>query len=88
MLLLLAAYSAALVAATPQVIFQTTTISPYTKFSHPIHRVAVIGAGPSGLQSAAVLREHGFEVRLFDRAPHPGGNWYYTPLKPVPAAFP
>ncbi|KAF9511431.1 hypothetical protein BS47DRAFT_1486839 [Hydnum rufescens UP504] len=44
---------------------------PYTKFPS-IRRVAVIGAGPSGLQSAATLLEHGFEVRLFERRPKPG----------------
>lgn len=62
--------------------------SPYTRFSHPIRRVAVIGAGPAGLQSAAVLREQGFEVRLFERADKPGGNWYYSPLTPLSVPFP
>lgn len=60
----------------------------YTKFSHPIRRVAVIGAGPSGLLHAATLIEHGFRVRLFERAPRPGGVWYYTPETPVPAKYP
>ncbi|KAF9511430.1 hypothetical protein BS47DRAFT_1383429 [Hydnum rufescens UP504] len=60
---------------------------PYTKFPS-IRRVAVIGAGPSGLQSAATLLEHGFEVRLFERRPKPGGNWFYSALTPLPAAFP
>lgn len=57
-------------------------------FQHPIKRVAVIGAGPSGLQHAATLLEHGFEVRMFERAPMPGGLWFYTDLTPVPASFP
>ena len=51
-------------------------------------RVAVIGAGPSGLQYAATLREHGFTVRLFDRSPGPGGNWLSTDVRPVKAAIP
>ena len=60
----------------------------YYHFKHPIRRVAVIGAGPAGLQHAATLAEHGFQVRLFERSPNPGGTWHYTPLRPVPATFP
>lgn len=48
----------------------------------------MIGAGASGLQSAATLLEHGFEVRLFDRQPKPGGNWFHTSVMGIPAAFP
>lgn len=51
----------------------------YTSFKHEIRRVAVIGAGPSGLQAAAALIEHGKEVRLFERARAPGGNWNSSP---------
>ncbi|EJD42264.1 FAD/NAD(P)-binding domain-containing protein [Auricularia subglabra TFB-10046 SS5] len=61
---------------------------PYHRFAHPIRRVAVIGAGPAGLQHAAVLRENGFEVRLFERAPGPGGNWLTTAELPASAVFP
>ncbi|KAJ7816956.1 FAD/NAD(P)-binding domain-containing protein [Mycena olivaceomarginata] len=53
-------------------------------FHHPIRRVAVVGAGPAGLQAAAKLIEHNFTVRLFERAPHPGGNWLYSEETPVP----
>ena len=60
----------------------------YYHFKHPIRRAAVIGAGASGLQHAATLVEHGLQVRLFDRTPNPGGNWQYTPLRPIPASFP
>lgn len=62
--------------------------SQHYKFNHPIKRVAVIGAGPSGLQVAAELVEHGFEVRLFERTPRPGNAWYLDTLRPLPAAFP
>ncbi|KAJ7505589.1 FAD/NAD-P-binding domain-containing protein [Mycena galericulata] len=57
-------------------------------FHHPIKRVAVIGAGPAGLQAAAKLIEHNFTVRLFERAPSPGGNWFYTDETPVREPYP
>ncbi|KAJ7668996.1 FAD/NAD-P-binding domain-containing protein [Mycena rosella] len=60
----------------------------WTVFHHPIKRVAVIGAGPAGLQAAAKLVEHNFSVRLFDRAPSPGGNWFYTDETPVREPYP
>ncbi|KAJ7057784.1 FAD/NAD-P-binding domain-containing protein [Mycena amicta] len=59
-----------------------------THFHHPVRRVAVIGAGPAGLQAAAKLVEHNFEVRLFDRAPSPGGNWFYTDETPIREPYP
>ncbi|KAJ7808152.1 FAD/NAD-P-binding domain-containing protein [Mycena olivaceomarginata] len=37
---------------------------PTFQFHHPIKRVAVVGAGPSGLQATAWLLEHNFTVRL------------------------
>ncbi|VDB96834.1 unnamed protein product [Peniophora sp. CBMAI 1063] len=61
--------------------------SPYTVFP-PIKRVAVVGAGPSGLQVAAELKEHGFNVTIFDRAPGPGGNWRFTDEIPVRESYP
>ncbi|KAF8323174.1 FAD/NAD(P)-binding domain-containing protein [Clavulina sp. PMI_390] len=60
----------------------------FFKFSTPIKRVAVIGAGPTGLIHASTLIDEGFEVRLFERAPMPGGQWFYTDRKPVHASFP
>lgn len=60
----------------------------YFKFPNEIKRVAVIGAGAAGVQHAAALVDHGFEVRLFERRPSPGGVWVYSPKKPLPAAFP
>lgn len=57
-------------------------------FEHKIERVAVIGAGPTGLLHASTLLEHGFQVRLFERAPNPGGQWHYTDKTSIPAPFP
>jgi cation diffusion facilitator CzcD-associated flavoprotein CzcO len=47
-----------------------------------------VGAGPAGLQAAAKLIEHNFTVRLFERAPHPGGNWLYSEDTPVRESYP
>ncbi|KAE9402321.1 FAD/NAD-P-binding domain-containing protein [Gymnopus androsaceus JB14] len=58
------------------------------KFNSPIKRVAVIGAGPAGIQAAATFVEHNFTVRLFDRAPGPGGNWLYSDEIPVREPYP
>lgn len=61
--------------------------NPYHEFP-VVNRVAVIGAGPSGLQHAVELREAGFTVRLFERKQHPGGNWYYQDDTPLPEVYP
>ncbi|THU85250.1 FAD/NAD-P-binding domain-containing protein [Dendrothele bispora CBS 962.96] len=60
----------------------------WTVFNSTIKRVAVIGAGPAGLQAAATLVTHNFTVRLFDRAPGPGGNWLYSEQVPVRESYP
>ena len=39
-------------------------------------RVAVIGAGFSGVTSAKHLREAGIEVVVFERSRQAGGNWF------------
>lgn len=62
--------------------------SDWFDFSGSIRRVAVIGAGPNGLLHASALIAAGFEVRLFERAPRPGGQWLYTDRTPAHAAFP
>ncbi|PVX59610.1 cation diffusion facilitator CzcD-associated flavoprotein CzcO [Rhodococcus globerulus] len=41
-------------------------------------RVAIIGAGVAGLSSAKVLKQFGFDVTVFDRAPDVGGVWSVT----------
>lgn len=80
-------------ASSKQVRLPTTHQTPdderqWYQFSNEIRRVAVIGAGPSGLIHAHTLLSEGFEVRLFERAPKPGGQWLYTDKKPVHASFP
>lgn len=62
--------------------------TPYYKLNTKIERVAVIGAGPNGLLHASTLIENGFQVRLFERAPNPGGNWLYTDKTPIRTPFP
>ena len=48
---------------------------PPTKDSPRIGHVAVIGAGITGISTAAHLRSHGFEVTIFDESPDIGGIW-------------
>ncbi|KAJ7488272.1 FAD/NAD-P-binding domain-containing protein [Mycena latifolia] len=62
--------------------------SPWTTFPHPINRVAVIGAGVAGLQAASYLLAANLTVRLFERAPSPGGTWFYTEETPPREAYP
>lgn len=42
-------------------------------------RIAIIGAGPSGLAALKVLRTAGLDVVAFERGPRVGGNWVYSP---------
>jgi thioredoxin reductase len=37
--------------------------------------IAIIGAGIRGMASAACLQQRGHQVRVYDRAPNPGGIW-------------
>lgn len=43
---------------------------------HQIRRVAVIGAGISGVVTAAHLLSAGLEVTVFERNQAAGGVWY------------
>ncbi len=40
-----------------------------------VRRVAVVGAGVSGVTTAAHLKAEGLDVTVFERAPVPGGVW-------------
>ncbi|KAI0788896.1 hypothetical protein C8Q75DRAFT_793645 [Abortiporus biennis] len=64
----------------------------FYEFKWPIQKVAIIGAGPGGLISYREFVQAGFDVRLFDRDDHPGGNWHYSeevsPDAPIPNADP
>ncbi|KAJ7763106.1 FAD/NAD-P-binding domain-containing protein [Mycena maculata] len=80
--------AAILSAAAQQEPFSSQPTDQWTVFHHPIKRVAVIGAGPAGLKAAAEFLEHNFTVRLFDRAPQPGGNWFYTEETPAREPYP
>ena len=49
-------------------------------------KVACIGAGPASLACAAELRQHGFQVTVFERRPLPGGlNTYGVAEYKLPA---
>ncbi|KAJ7662436.1 hypothetical protein B0H17DRAFT_1144307 [Mycena rosella] len=79
------------VLATSQTVFSSDDSrdgSQWTTFPHPIRRVAVIGAGPAGLQAASHLLSSNLSVRLFERAPSPGGNWFYTEATPAREPYP
>jgi dimethylaniline monooxygenase (N-oxide forming) len=44
--------------------------------NYTIRRVAVVGAGPSGLVAAKSLKEEGLEPVVFEQADGVGGQWY------------
>jgi NADPH-dependent glutamate synthase beta subunit-like oxidoreductase/dihydroorotate dehydrogenase/ferredoxin len=47
-------------------------------------RVAVVGAGPSGLAAAACLARHGYEVTIYEKDSKPGGMCLYIPESRLP----
>ncbi|KII86697.1 hypothetical protein PLICRDRAFT_55612 [Plicaturopsis crispa FD-325 SS-3] len=62
--------------------------SDHYQFKWPIRRVAIIGAGPSGLITYRELTKAGFEAHIYERDNVPGGNWHYTEEIPTDAPVP
>ncbi|KAJ7265944.1 hypothetical protein B0H12DRAFT_177654 [Mycena haematopus] len=62
--------------------------SEFYQFKWPIRKVAIIGAGVSGLLAYRELFEAGFEVKIFERDAVPGGIWHYTEETPGAAPIP
>ncbi|KAJ7621042.1 hypothetical protein FB45DRAFT_928193 [Roridomyces roridus] len=59
------------------------------EFQWPVKKVAIIGAGVSGLIAYRELSQAGFDqVRVFERDDVPGGNWHYTEEIPLDAPIP
>ena len=49
-----------------------------TKYKFDMKKVAVIGAGPSGITAIKNFKDQGFEVIAFERCSGVGGNWRYN----------
>ncbi|KAH7140891.1 FAD dependent oxidoreductase [Dactylonectria macrodidyma] len=56
--------------------------------SLPIRRVAVIGAGVSGVLTAAHLKSEGLDMTVFERAPVTGGVWVWDSKLPLEPTYP
>ncbi len=50
---------------------------PYLKDPDTVKKVAIVGAGPSGLTAAYYLALHGHYCKVFDMQPQPGGQLRY-----------
>lgn len=53
-----------------------------------VQRVAVIGAGVSGVSSARYLKASGLDVVVFERSKQAGGNWLYDERQPLEPTYP
>lgn len=51
-------------------------------------RVAVVGAGISGVLAAGHLLATGLEVTVFERNAAPGGVWLYDERTPIEPSYP
>ncbi|KAJ4309458.1 hypothetical protein N0V94_008926 [Neodidymelliopsis sp. IMI 364377] len=51
-------------------------------------RVAVVGAGISGIVTAAHLKSEGLDVTVFERSSAAGGIWFYDERKPLDPVYP
>lgn len=56
--------------------------------SRPIKTVGVVGAGLSGIVTAAHLLHAGLDVTVFERADSPGGAWKFNPRVDRDSPFP
>ncbi|KAF4972950.1 hypothetical protein FZEAL_9466 [Fusarium zealandicum] len=56
----------------------------YSRASFDVHRIAIIGAGPTGLAAAKYLRAQGAfgEIVIFEQQDQVGGIWNYSDLAP------
>lgn len=54
----------------------------------PSKRIAVIGAGISGVTTAAHLKSEGLNVIVFERSSVAGGVWVYDERKPIEPKYP
>ncbi len=59
-------------------------IPKFTKAKPNGKKVAVVGAGPAGLASAALLSQKGYEVKIFEAAKNPGGACNLIPSFRLP----
>ncbi|KAH8731955.1 dimethylaniline monooxygenase [Phaeosphaeriaceae sp. PMI808] len=55
--------------------------------TYPLDRVAVIGAGISGVVAAAHLIREGIDVTVFERSSAAGGIWLYDERKPLDPVY-
>ncbi|KAJ7432128.1 hypothetical protein B0H11DRAFT_2261045 [Mycena galericulata] len=75
--------------STPSAAASAQNDPEFYQFKWPIRRVAIIGAGVSGLLAYRELIDAGFaHVKIFERDDVPGGNWHYTDETPLPPPIP
>jgi heterodisulfide reductase subunit A-like polyferredoxin len=68
----------------------TITLEPS---SNPLGRIAIIGAGITGVSTAAHFLAHGFEVIIFEQSENIGGIWsrvnrYVASILTIPISEP
>ncbi|KAL6229161.1 hypothetical protein BDW75DRAFT_245984 [Aspergillus navahoensis] len=67
----------------------TDTRGPHADVDGRKKRVAIVGAGVSGIVSAAALERIGcFDIKIFERRDVPGGSWVYDACPSTVPVFP